>query len=163
MGAGEVTLMESVEWDWFVSCTVSARGSSDIYLRKRAFAFLRLICRKQRRHFRFTPWVLRLESGVDPLHRHFHFLIGSLRTRSYGERMRMMAAYDHLVGSTSEVIRGTSRVRLYGGGRGLAAYLTGKLNEAEVRAWMAGDVMVSKAAWAIARRNARLWSPRRVA
>ncbi len=156
MSAGDITVLESIEWDWFVSCTVATRGASDVFLKKKAFALLRSIARDQHWHFHHLPFALRLESGIDPDHRHFHFLVGSLRHKSQGERFRVMNTWERLLGGTPDRVRGTCRVRLYDSAGGLAGYLTKELNGSEVRGWESGQVIVSRAAYRIAFRNRRM-------
>lgn len=163
MSDGVVSTLELVDWDWFVSCTVAARSASDVFLTRKAFALLRCIARYQHIHFHFLPWSLRLESGVDPSHRHFHLLVGSLNKRSQGERFRVMAAWDRLLGSTPDRVRGTCRIRLYDGAGGLASYLAKNLNQIEVQGWLSGSVVVSHAAIRCARRNSVMIAARRCA
>jgi len=155
MSAGEITILELIKWDWFCSCTVATRGASDVFLKKKAFALIRMIANFQHVHFRKVPWALRLESGVDPLHRHFHFLIGSLPHKGRGERFRAMGAWTHILGSTADRLNGTCRVRLYEGESGLSSYLSKQLNAAESRAWGEGLVMVSNWAYRLAFERAR--------
>ena len=163
MSEGDVTILEQVRWDWFVSCSVAARGASDVFLKRKAFALLRCIARLQRIAFQSLPFALRCESGVDLDHRHFHFLVGSLKHKSQGERFRIIDRWGRLLGSTPDRIRGTCRVRLYDGSGGLESYLAKELNASEVRAWMSGQVIVSHAAARIARRNARMVAVRQSA
>ena len=163
MSAGDISTLELIGWDWFVSCSVAARAASDIYLSRKAFALLRCIARYQHVHFQQLPFALRLESGTDPDHRHFHFLVGSLRHKSQGERFRVMSRWESLLGGTPDRIRGTCRVRLYDSACGLAGYLAKALNRAEVQGWLSGDsVRVSHAAMRCAFRNSRMVSPRAV-
>lgn len=151
MSAGDITALESVKWDWFVSCTVAVRGASDIFLKRKAFALLRKIARQQGIWFPSLPFALRIESGIDPDHRHFHFLVGSLRSVEQNERFWLMDAWGRVLGSTPDRVRGTCRCRLYDPAAGLAGYLAKALNGAEVQAWRDGqDVVLSRAAWRIA-------------
>jgi hypothetical protein len=159
MSVGDITILESVSWDWFASCTVQARDASDVFLKRKAFALLRAVARYQHVHFSRIPWALRLESGVDPVHRHFHFLIGSLRHIEQGERFRAMNTWNRLLGGTPDRVKGTCRVRLYEPAIGLAGYLAKELNAAEVQSWLRGDVMLSHAAARIGWRNARMRVP----
>jgi len=163
MSAGDVTTLELVGWDWFVSCSVAARGASDVFLKRKAFALLRCIARYQHVHFHQLPWALRLESGVDPDHRHFHFFVGSLTHKSQGERFRVIHTWDRLLGGTPDRVRGTCRVRLYDAAGGLAAYLVKELNGSEVRGWVSGQVVVSHAAVRCAFRNRGMVAARRCA
>lgn len=157
MSVGDITVLENVGWDWFVSCTVAAREASDVYLKRKAWALLRGIARHQHVHFQYLPFALRLEAGVDPCHRHFHFLVGSLKRQSQNERFRTMDLWGRLLGSTPDRLRGTCRARLYDGSCGLESYLSKQLNAAEARGWMSGDaVILSHAAARIAFRNARM-------
>jgi hypothetical protein len=161
MSAGDVTTLELVQWDWFVSCSVAARAASDVFLKRKAWALLRCIARFQHWHFHYLPFALRCESGVDPDHRHFHFLVGSLRHKSQGERFRVMATWNRLLGGTPDRVRGTCRVRLYDPAGGLAGHLAKELNESEARAWTSGQVVVSHAAARIAFRNRGMAAVRR--
>lgn len=159
MSVGDITILESVKWDWFASCTVQARNASDVFLKRKAFALLRAIVRFQHMHWTAIPWALRLESGVDPVHRHFHFLIGSLRHIGQGERFRVMNTWNCLLGGTPDRVKGTCRVRLYEPAFGLAGYLAKELNGSEVEGWLRGDVMLGKAAARIGWRNAHMRVP----
>lgn len=159
MSVGDITQLESVTWDWFASCTVQARDASDVFLKRKAFALLRAIARFQHVHWASLPWALRLESGVDPVHRHFHFLIGSLRHKGQGERFRVMNTWNMLLGGSPDRVKGTCRVRLYEPAIGLAGYLAKQLNAAEVQGWLRGDVMLSHSAARIGWRNARMRVP----
>ncbi len=164
MSAGDVTALELVRWDWFVSCSVAARAASDVFLKKKAFALMRCIARFQHCHFHYLPFALRCESGIDPDHRHFHFLVGSLANKSQGERFRVIATWNRLLGGTPDRVRGTCRVRLYDPACGLAGYLSKELNASEARAWMREDsVVVSQAAFRCAHRNVRMCAARRSA
>lgn len=159
MSAGDITMLESVKWDWFVSCTVQVRNASDVFLKKKAFALLRAIARFQHVHYGKIPWALRIESGKDPEHRHFHFLVGSLRQNGQNERFRVMNTWEKLLGSTPDRVKGTCRVRLYDPAIGLAGYLAKELNASEVQGWLQGDVMLSHAAARISWRNAHMRVP----
>jgi hypothetical protein len=150
MSVGDIFTLESVRWDWFVSCTVSHRGATDVFLKRKAFALLRRIARDQGVWFPKLPFALRIESGIDPDHRHFHFLVGSLRSVEQGSRFKTMAFWDKLLGSAPGRVRGTCRVRLYDPAAGLAGYLAKELNAAEAQAWGNGEVILLRAAWRIA-------------
>lgn len=154
MSVGDVTALELVDWDWFCSCTVAARGASDIFLRRKGWALLRSIARDQRVHFQSLPFAFRCESGSDLLHRHFHFLVGSLKRKSQSDRFRTIAHWDRILGSTPDRVRGTCRVRLYESASGLADYLAKQLSQAEAQAWMSGLVIMSRSAARLAYRNA---------
>jgi len=168
MSVGDVSFLGRVDWDWFVSCTVAKREASDVYLKKKAFALIRSICRTQHVHFLQTPFALRIESGRDPRHRHFHFLIGGLTRTSVSERFRTMACWTALLGGMREkfvagssepvgLVPGTCRVRLYDGASGLASYLTKTLNASEVWGWCRAEgIIVSHAAGRCVRRNVRM-------
>ncbi|OGV57183.1 MAG: hypothetical protein A2283_20975 [Lentisphaerae bacterium RIFOXYA12_FULL_48_11] len=155
MGAGDLVILERVQWDWFVSCTVKSRNASDVYLARKSFALFRYICRRQRLYFPNLPWALRIESGVDPEHRHFHCLVGGLPSIGQNERFACMNRWEYLVGTKNpENPRGTCRVRLYDPQRGAADYLAQVLNTSEHKGWMEGHIRLSEAAVRYARQAA---------
>jgi len=89
-------------------------------------------------------WALRIEEGVNPDHRHFHFLLGGLSHVSTPARMSCIAAWAHLTGTKDpENPRGTCRCRLYNPGRGAAGYLAEVLNASESRGWATGRIELS--------------------
>jgi len=159
MGAGDITTIEAIRWDWFVSCTVAQRGATDVFLKRKAFALFRYIARRQHIRFSDLPWVYRIESGSDPDHRHFHFLVGSLTHKSQTERFQLMARWNILLGGSPDRIKGTCRARLYDPACGLAGYLAKELNGSEVRSWVNGMVTLGNAAARIAFRNAHVRVP----
>lgn len=160
MSVGDISTLELIEWDWFVSCTTAVRGASDVFLTRKAFAFMRCTARLQHVYFPDLPWALRLESGTDPNHRHFHLLIGSLPKKSENERFRMMAKFEMLLGGTPDRVRGTCRIRLYSSADGLAEYIAKACNRAEADAWGRGEVVVSNSAFRIAWRNSHMKAAR---
>ena len=155
MSAVDLVILERVKWDWFVSCTVKRRGASDIYLTKKCFAVLRWIARNNKLFFPNMPWALRIESGKDPDHRHFHFLVGGLIRKSLPDRMKCIAKWDRLCGAlaNSETPRGTCRVRLYDPRGGAAGYLAKVLNSSEYEGWTRSTMRISDAAHLLARRG----------
>lgn len=156
MSASDMLILERVKWDWFVSCTVKKRNASDIYLMKKAFAILRWVARNNKLYFKSMPWALRIESGFDPEHRHFHALVGGIVNKSLPDRMKCIAKWDKLCGllSNPEIPRGTCRVRLYASQGGAAAYLAKVLNSAEYEGWTRATVRISDAAQTLARYGA---------
>lgn len=151
MSAVDLVILERVKWDWFVSCTVKTRNAGDVYLSRKAFALLRWIARQNSVYFPRLPFALRIESGVSPDHRHFHFLVGGLRNTGTSMRFKTIDRWCYLVGTKNpENPRGTCRVRLYDGSRGAACYLISVLNAAEYRGWSEGHVRISHAAQSIA-------------
>jgi len=160
MNAGVIRVLESIGWQLFVSCTVKERGASDVYLTKRFFAFARFIARMNHVHFNYLPWAFRIESGFDPLHRHFHFLVGSLNRLSQSDRFRMINFWNVLLGGSTDNVKGTCRVRLYNGVGGLSSYLAKEVNCSEVQGWLSGDVRISNAGYKIAwQRNNQFRNP----
>jgi len=151
MAAIDLLILERIEWDWFVSCTVKKRNASDVYLSKKAFALLRWIARKNKVRFHNLPWALRIESGIDPEHRHFHFLVGGLVHTGLGMRMVCIHRWEYLLGTTNpKNPKGTCRVRLYVGSGGAVSYLAQVLNASENKGWTESNVRISHAAMSLA-------------
>jgi len=147
VSACDIVILERVKWDWFVSCTVKMRDASDVYLTKKAFALLRYLCRKDNIYFPNLPFAIRIESGRDPYHRHFHMLVGSLVHTAINARFDCMNRWCYLVGTADPKFpKGTCRVRLYDGSGGAACYLASVLNGAEYRGWTEGSLRISTAA-----------------
>jgi len=151
MSVGDLIVLERIRWDWFVSCTVAARDMSDNSLRRLFFVLKSRILKVQKLDARLVPWALRIESGVDPRHRHFHFLIGGLSKVDQQQRFRTMATWDRMCGSTPENPRGSCRARLYDPAKGAAGYLADVLNDAEYKGWSEGCVEINQAAMMAAR------------
>jgi len=148
MKSGDRILLDLVAWDWFVSCTVKERNASSNRLRGLFFALKYQLCKSQKLDARNVPWALRIESGVDPCHRHFHFLVGGLKHVGQGERFKLIASWSNLVGTKDpENPRGTCRARLYDPARGAVGYLTDALNASELEGWLSSDIEMSDAAY----------------
>lgn len=149
MAMCDLATISRVDWDWFVSCTLAERNASDHTLFKVSFACYRYIAKIQRVPLQALLIAQRIHSGVDPAHRHFHFLIGGLRRVGTPERMKLIAFYNRLVGSVEnslgKIPRGTIRVRLYDAKLGAVAYLLRNLNSSEAAGWLQSEVWLSKA------------------
>ncbi len=112
-GGADRVILGTMPWQWFISCTVKQRGASNVKLQKAAFALMRQICRRQRLYFPRLLWALRIEEGIDPLHRHFHLLIGGLHDCGKGARMATIRQWSCLCGDSGDLEnpKGTCRVR----------------------------------------------------
>jgi len=151
MSAGVILCLERCQWDWFVSCTVPERGASESMLWKRLFALLRALCKRQEIKLQSLRLAVRIESGVDPEHRHFHFLVGGLRSIGKSERMWLRYEWrvkcgDKHAGDWNKSPRGTCVVRLYEASAGAEAYLSKVLNQSELYGWSREFVWFSVAA-----------------
>jgi hypothetical protein len=147
MATVDLLILERIRWDWFVSCTVQRRSVADRVLRTRFFALIRQIAGRQGMASDRIVWALRIESGVSLDHRHFHALVGGLRSVGQTERFWTMHKWSYLCGTRNpKNPRGTCRCRLYNPTRGAAAYLASELNTSEYKGWSEGFVELSHAA-----------------
>lgn len=164
-----IMLIEGVRcWQWFCSFTVAERGASDILLTRMFDEWLRRVAGGQN----IAPVRLlsayRIESGLDPMHRHCHALIGGLRRIERGARFTAMADWSRLCGAREVVTiedgrkvsqfipRGTCRIRLYDPAAGAAGYLAKQLNASEYWGWSNSEVKLSKSAFLVAWKARRL-------
>lgn len=150
-------VLRLVRWDWFVSATVKQRDESNRKLEKLAFAWLRSVCRNQKIYFPSLHWVLRIESGSNPSHRHFHLYVGGLQNTGKSARMYCMHLYDALVGTVPEKSpRGTMRIRRYRSSITSEDYILKKKNTSEEWGLRNCDKLrVSQAAWRLSHKLTR--------
>jgi len=141
-------------WQLFGSLTVAARGVSDIYLHKKMFSLLRWCARKGHVFFPHLLWAYRIESGLDPAHRHLHFLLGGLPLTNTGLRFSIMRTWENLTG------KGTARVREYDSSMSGESYLLKCLNFSETYGWQKTDqVRIAEAARELVK-STTLWQGR---
>jgi hypothetical protein len=158
MAMSDILAMNRIDWDWFLSCTLAKRNASDRELINISWALVRQVAKRQGLDYRRLPVARRIESGLDPAHRHFHLLLGGLRRVGAPERMVCMAIYQRLLGyrenSLMRIPNGTIRVRLYDSRGGALGYLCKVLNQSEAYGWMHAEVELSDAARLAASRSA---------